>query len=71
LVEDQKSDIHVRGDLALRWAAENGHLEVVKYLHKNGGDIHANNDEAVRTATKNGHTEILEYLESAIAKETV
>ena len=29
---EQGADIHADDDLALRWAAENGHLEVVKYL---------------------------------------
>ena len=28
-------------DYALRWASENGHLEVVKYLVENKANIHA------------------------------
>lgn len=33
---EQGADIHANGDYALRWAAKNGHLDVVKYLVKQG-----------------------------------
>ena len=35
------ADVHTNNDWALRLAALNGHLDVVKYLHENGADINA------------------------------
>ncbi|MCK9596251.1 ankyrin repeat domain-containing protein [Candidatus Pacearchaeota archaeon] len=37
-------NIHVEDDLALRWAAEKGYLDIVKYLIGHGANIHAEND---------------------------
>jgi len=34
----------------LEWAAENGHLEVVRFLIESGANIHAENDYALRWA---------------------
>jgi len=48
----------------LCWAAERGHLEVVKYLIENGANIHAADDYALRWAAYNGHLEIVKYLQS-------
>ena len=45
---------------AIKWAAVNGHLEIVKVLIKNG--CNANNYAALRYATKNGHLEIVKVL---------
>ena len=45
-----------------RWASENGHLEVVRYLVEQGANIHANNDYAIRWASENGHLEVVRYL---------
>ena len=56
------ADIHAREDFALRWASENGHLEIVKFLMENGADIHAENDCALRWASENGHLEIVKFL---------
>jgi ankyrin repeat protein len=36
---EQGGDIHAREDYPLRWASENGHLEVVEYLKEQGGKI--------------------------------
>ena len=46
----------------LHHGAENGHLEVVKYLVENGADIHANNDHALRWSARFGHLEVVKYL---------
>ena len=44
---------------ATRWASENGHLEVVKYLVSKGSDVTARNNYAVRWASHNGHLELV------------
>jgi len=56
------ADIHEENDYALRFAALNGHLEVVKYLVQLGANIHADNDYALRWSALNGHLEVLKYL---------
>uniref|UniRef100_A0A6G6AE34 Ankyrin repeat-containing protein n=1 Tax=Borely moumouvirus TaxID=2712067 RepID=A0A6G6AE34_9VIRU len=55
-------NIHADYDYPLRWASENGHLEVVKYLIEKGADIHADNDYAIRWASQYGHLEVVKYL---------
>lgn len=59
-----KSGARLTGDnnYAVRWAAEKGHLEVVKYLHKSGANITADSNYAVRWAADNGHLKVVEYL---------
>ena len=46
---------------ALEMAANNGHLDVVKYLVENGADVRAWDDCALRWAANNGHLEIVKY----------
>ncbi len=55
------ADVHALNS-ALRWASENGHLDVVRYLVKHGANIHANNDQALRWASEKGHLEVVKYL---------
>ena len=43
-------------------AAENGHLEVVRYLHENGADIRAVHDHAIKAAARKGDLEMVRYL---------
>ena len=50
------------GDGALRSASQNGHLNIVKYLLKQGADIHAGEDSALRSASRNGRLDIVKYL---------
>ena len=40
-------------------SSKNGHLEVVKYLHKKGADI---KDDAIILASENGHLKVVKYL---------
>jgi hypothetical protein len=58
------ADIHAGDDGALRSAASNGHLEVVKYLIKVGANVHGFNDDALRWAAYNGHLQVVKYLKS-------
>ncbi|AQN68735.1 ankyrin repeat protein [Saudi moumouvirus] len=39
-----------------------GHLDVVKYLIKNGADVHANNDRALELASECDYKKIVKYL---------
>ena len=55
---------HLDNNYAVRWAAGNGHLEVLKYLVSLGADIQNQNDYAVQWASSNGHLEVLKYLVS-------
>ena len=48
--------------LFCRWAAFNGHLEIVAFLLDNGADLHARNDGALREARANGHTAVVALL---------
>lgn len=56
------ADITAEDSCAVKWAAEEGHLEALKYLHANGADITAGNNYAVIHAAWKGHLEIVEYL---------
>ena len=47
---------------AFYYAVENGYLDVVKYLHKQGADIMAYDNLAVRLAIEKGHLEVVKYL---------
>ena len=64
MVEKQGADIHAMEDLALSWASENGHLEVVKYLVERGADIHIFEDQPLRLASQERHYEVVKYLQS-------
>ena len=50
-----------RGSWALRWAAANGHLEIIKLLLP-VSDPRANDSQALRGAAANGHLEIVKLL---------
>lgn len=56
------ADITAQDDYAVRWAAKNGHLEIVRYLYEKGTNIMAKNNYAVRLAACNGHLEVVRYL---------
>ena len=60
----QHADVHASIDEALRWAAINGHLDIVKILVENGADIHAFDDEALVSSAARGHLAVVEYLGS-------
>ncbi|MDD4081769.1 MAG: ankyrin repeat domain-containing protein [Sphaerochaetaceae bacterium] len=58
---DEGADPKVEGNWPLRWAAKNGHLEIVKLLLPLS-DVKAFASEALRLAAVNGHLEIVKLL---------
>ena len=62
---EQGADIHAQGDLALRWAAMCGRLEIVKYLIERGADIHY---LALCWAKESGHTRVANFLREAATR---
>nr|XP_012563390.1 unnamed protein product [Hydra vulgaris] len=44
---------------SINWAASNGHLKVIKYLHSKG---YRGTENAINWAALNGHLKVLEYL---------
>ena len=52
---------------ALCWAADHGHLEIVRLLITAGTDIHVWDDYALRYSAENGHLEIIKLLIAAKA----
>ena len=59
------ANVHADNDAALRWSANNGHLEVVKALIEAGADVHAGDDYALRWSAENGHIEVVKVLVKA------
>ena len=62
-----KIDIHDWYEYAFRWACQNGHLDVVKYLISLEPDhdrinIHACDEEAFRWACQFGNLDVVKYL---------
>lgn len=57
-------DVTADDNYAVRCAAKNGHLEIVKYLHENGADITADDNYAVKWAARNGYLEVVKYLQA-------
>ena len=59
---DEGADPNANNNHALRWAAKNGHLEVVKVLINSGADPKANNSLALSLAAENGHFKVIKLL---------
>ena len=55
-------DIHTDDDYALKYAAEYGHLELVKCLVGLGANINSQDGFALRYASDNGHLGVVKYL---------
>jgi hypothetical protein len=62
LLEQNNIQIHYKEYGAVRFAAQNGYLDIVKILHKKGANIHAAKDYCLRKAASNGHLDIVKYL---------
>ena len=56
------ADIHIHDDYPLRYAAEQGNFEVVKFLVDRGADIHIYGDYALTWASTNGNLKMVKYL---------
>ena len=59
---ERRAKVSYGGNVALRNAAANGYLEIVRYLVESGANISAREDEALRKAAKNGYLETVIYL---------
>jgi len=63
-IENKQYDILTKIEYinyALQYAAERGHLDVVKYLIEAGADVRADNDIAFLWAVENVHLDIIKY----------
>ena len=47
---EQGANVNTDDDLAIKWAARDGHLEIVKYLVSQGANVHAQDDYAIKWA---------------------
>ena len=56
------ADVHTCDDNALRWASDNGKLDIVKSLIKYGADVNTYHCQAFRMACYSGHLDIVECL---------
>jgi ankyrin repeat protein len=61
-LHEHGADLTALDNYAVRWAAQNGHLDVIKYLHENGADITAENNQAVSWAARKGYLDVVKYL---------
>ena len=59
LLLESGANVHADDDLALGWAAQKGHHEVVKLLLESGANVHAHDDGALRQASRNGHSRVV------------
>jgi hypothetical protein len=68
-----KLNIHANDEEGFRYACQNGHLEVVKYLMKQEDkpNIHAYNEGGFRWACFYGHLEVVKYLMSLDNKPNI
>ena len=55
--------MQARDNEALCRACENGHLEVVRYLHEVDVELNARNDEPLCRACERGHLHVVQYLQ--------
>ena len=58
----QGANVKAKNNLALRWAAEYGHIETVRYLVTFGVDVQCANNYAMVKAIKNRHCNLIKYL---------
>jgi ankyrin repeat protein len=61
LIEDG-ADISFESHAALRFAAQEGHINIVQFLIEKGADIHEWNNYALQEAVRNGHLEVIQLL---------
>jgi len=58
-----KGDIHFDNEKLMRKCAQNGHLDILKYLvEKHNANIHILCESALRSSAEHGHVDVVEYL---------
>ena len=57
---DLGADVHANNDWALKYAAENGRIDVVKLLLEHGADVNAR--DALKCAAENGRIDVVKLL---------
>jgi len=69
VIENKEFEIlneYIKLKCALHYVAEEGYLDIVKYLvSKAGANIHSHNDKALRYAASKGHLDVVKYLVEA------
>ena len=56
------ADVHAGNEMALRWGAHNGYLNIVKYLVECDANVHIGNDIALWQSTQNNHLDVVKFL---------
>ena len=62
---DHGSTVTAMDSEAIRLAAQNGHLEIVKMLYEEGAEYQVHQDYATRAAALLNHTKVVDYLRYA------
>ena len=62
LLKSWDSNEQIIKSKALKYASTLGHINVVKYLVKDGVNMHADNEAALRYSSENGHFTLVKYL---------
>lgn len=62
-LEDKGLNLGTKNQVALRMAAQHGHLELVRiFVEEKGFDVHLQEEGALRNAVEYGHFDIVQYL---------
>lgn len=65
IIKDPRVDVTIDDNAAFRYAAKNGHTEIIKQLWKNEAvDPFANNNQAMSWAMENNKTLIVQILKT-------
>ncbi len=62
LVDEAGADLHADVDYALLQSAEEGHVDVVRWLVAKGADVHADDDRALLWSACKGHLPVVRFL---------
>lgn len=68
LIEEKGADVHSSDNFSIRWAANGGHADMIRFLLEKGADVHARDDEALIRAVARGKLPAIEVLMKAGAK---
>jgi len=63
-----KADVHVNDNCPIRYAAFNGHAEMVKVLLEHGANPHAWDDFALKSAESKGYADVVAALLEKVPK---